>query len=144
MIDARKIPWPRILAEGIAIVISILLAFGIEAWWSNRQVLQNVQENLIALSDELHDNIRQVEHELSYRHAVIASIEKLFLSVDSANGLSPGEVDNLISDLTWDGRIDISTGALLNVLQSGVFTGIEDGELRKALAVLPTCTTIPR
>jgi len=28
----RSIPWPRILAEGVAIVLSILLAFGIQAW----------------------------------------------------------------------------------------------------------------
>jgi hypothetical protein len=26
----RSIPWPRILAEGFAIVVSILLAFGIQ------------------------------------------------------------------------------------------------------------------
>jgi hypothetical protein len=34
--DARKIPWGRILAEGILIVVSILLAFSIEAWWARR------------------------------------------------------------------------------------------------------------
>ena len=33
----RSIPWPRILAEGVAIVVSILLAFGIQAWWEDSQ-----------------------------------------------------------------------------------------------------------
>ena len=32
-----KIPWPRVLAEGAVIVVSILLALGAEAWWSARQ-----------------------------------------------------------------------------------------------------------
>jgi hypothetical protein len=35
----RSIPWPRILAEGGAIVVSILLAFGIQAWWEGAQEL---------------------------------------------------------------------------------------------------------
>jgi hypothetical protein len=34
---SRSIPWPRILAEGGAIVVSILFAFGIQAWWEGRQ-----------------------------------------------------------------------------------------------------------
>jgi hypothetical protein len=32
-----KIPWPRILAEGLVIVVSILLAFWIDAWWDRQQ-----------------------------------------------------------------------------------------------------------
>ena len=33
----RQIPWSRVLVEGVVIVGSILLAFGIDAWWSARQ-----------------------------------------------------------------------------------------------------------
>jgi len=29
----RQIPWLRVFVEGVVIVVSILLAFGIEAWW---------------------------------------------------------------------------------------------------------------
>ena len=32
----QPIPWLRIGAEGVAIVVSILLAFGIQAWWEAR------------------------------------------------------------------------------------------------------------
>jgi len=35
-VSHRKIPWPRVLVEGAVIVGSILLAFGIEAWWDDR------------------------------------------------------------------------------------------------------------
>ncbi|NNF14991.1 MAG: hypothetical protein HKN72_17325 [Gemmatimonadetes bacterium] len=31
------IPWIRVVAEGFVIVVSILMAFGIEAWWQGRQ-----------------------------------------------------------------------------------------------------------
>lgn len=36
----RQIPWLRIFAEGTAIVISILLAFAIDAWWQRRAELE--------------------------------------------------------------------------------------------------------
>jgi len=138
MTKSPKIPWPRILAEGVAIVVSILLAFGIEAWWSNREVRLNVQENLIALRDELGSNLREIEYELSYRHAVIASIEKLSSSDGSASSLTPEEIDKLIGDITWYGRADVSMGALESALQSDVFTEIEDRELQRHIAALPT------
>ena len=32
----QKIAWKRLFAEGAAILISILLAFGIEAWWQEQ------------------------------------------------------------------------------------------------------------
>jgi len=33
----RQVPWLRVFVEGVVIVLSILLAFGIEAGWSERQ-----------------------------------------------------------------------------------------------------------
>ncbi len=41
-----QIPWPRVFVEGVVIVGSVLLAFGIEAWWdgvqeAERLILQN-------------------------------------------------------------------------------------------------------
>ncbi len=36
-----QIQWPRFVIEGVVIVASILLAFGIEAWWENRQERQD-------------------------------------------------------------------------------------------------------
>ena len=36
MTDSQTLPWKRLLAEAVAIVLSILLAFAIDAWWDNR------------------------------------------------------------------------------------------------------------
>ena len=124
----REIPWPRIFAEGVAIVVSILLAVGIEAWWSDRQIRQDVQDNLIALRAELDSNLGVIERELSYRQVIISSIEALDTTIFNESTLSPDEVDKLLGDLTWIGVSEFSTGALGSILQSGVFTNIEDGE----------------
>lgn len=36
MTQTQKIAWPTILAEAAAIIVSILLAFAIDAWWDAR------------------------------------------------------------------------------------------------------------
>ncbi len=48
-----EIHWPRILAEGAAIVVSILLAFWIQAWWDERQDRSDELVILAALVEEL-------------------------------------------------------------------------------------------
>jgi hypothetical protein len=39
-----SIPWLRVLIEGVVIVGSILLAFGIDAWWNERQETEAAEE----------------------------------------------------------------------------------------------------
>lgn len=34
---SKGVPWLRVLIEGVVIVGSILLGFGIDAWWEGRQ-----------------------------------------------------------------------------------------------------------
>lgn len=36
MTETRKIPWKRLAVEATAIIVSILLAFAIDAWWEER------------------------------------------------------------------------------------------------------------
>ena len=60
MPEHRKIPWKRTVVEAVAIVISILLAFAIDAWWEEQKerdiehrTLQALQRDLIASNEEL-------------------------------------------------------------------------------------------
>lgn len=45
--------WLRRLADGVAIVASILLAFGIQAWWESHQDVQIERQALSTLTEEL-------------------------------------------------------------------------------------------
>ena len=47
--------WSRILAEGSAIVVSILLAFAIQAWWEGRQSRALEQDTLDQLAANFED-----------------------------------------------------------------------------------------
>ena len=52
----RTIPWLRVAIEGLVIVSSILLAFGIDAWWSSRQVKVERALTLALLEDQMRSN----------------------------------------------------------------------------------------
>lgn len=47
------IPWSRVIAEGTAIVLSILLAFAIDAWWDRRSELAEEAVFLVTLRQEM-------------------------------------------------------------------------------------------
>ena len=53
---ASKIPWLRVFVEGAVIVGSILLAFGIDAWWDEQQEREEEQRLLLDLIQEFEAN----------------------------------------------------------------------------------------
>ena len=57
----RQIPWLRVFVEGVVIVGSILLAFGIEAWWDGSQDRGVEEAHLVALDSDLTESIRLME-----------------------------------------------------------------------------------
>jgi len=61
--NGRTIPAVRLLAEGIVIVASILLAFGIDAWWDAREVREDTRAHLNAVGIELREHLRLIEEQ---------------------------------------------------------------------------------
>jgi hypothetical protein len=82
MVNSRQILWPRIFAEGAAIVVSILLAFSIEAWWTERQDRANEADTLVRLSAEMAVNIDRL-NDPQYRLGFQATAD-LYNAVEAA------------------------------------------------------------
>lgn len=133
-----SIEWKRISVEGAAIVVSILLAFSIDAWWNNYRDRSEERGILLGLRAEFEQNLAFIETELSYRGAVVASILKIFEASDGRTTIEPDVLDELIGDITWWRNIDYSRGAIDGVLQSGRLSLVENEELRRLLASLPS------
>jgi hypothetical protein len=53
MAVSAQLPWKRLVAEVVAIVFGILLAFAIDAWWQDRADRQVEAQYLRALRDDL-------------------------------------------------------------------------------------------
>jgi len=61
MSKSNEISWKRLTAEAVAIVVSILLAFSIDAWWNNRQRETEVQNTISNLAIEFADSADEFE-----------------------------------------------------------------------------------
>jgi len=136
--NTQNIPWNRIAVEAAAIVGSILLAFAIDAWWDDRQDRAVEQRILVGLKSEFEQNLGLIETEFSYRNAVVDSILKIFDASVAPTSLEPEVLDRLIGDLTWWQNIKYSRGAIDGLLQSGGLSLIENEDLSRVLASIPS------
>jgi len=60
MADSRIIPWKTIAAEAVAVVVSILLAFAIDAWWTDKKESEVAHSALLALRDDFKASSQQL------------------------------------------------------------------------------------
>ena len=69
----------RLLLEGFVIVVSILLAFAIDAWWDDRQEAEEARLQVERVVVELEANIVRLEDQVE-RLDVTTAAAKRFLS----------------------------------------------------------------
>jgi len=102
MPNSKEIPWIRLTAEGGAIVISILLAFWIDAWWSDRQSDRDERDYLSTLQVVLIERRSNFDIMMKYTSSIRNSNRTLLdAAVNPEVRLSDDELDKLISGLTW-------------------------------------------
>ncbi|MHC4986028.1 MAG: hypothetical protein ACYTFO_07725 [Planctomycetota bacterium] len=128
----QRIPWRRVLAEGAIIVVSILLAFGIQAWWDHRQEARDETVVLAALLDEFQAKMDQLEMRRTFHTSLLESCRKLIrASISEDESLTPEDVDRLLADLWWYNPQGEWESAILGALyDGGNLTVISDPELR--------------
>ena len=116
----RKIPWPRIAVEGVAIVASILLAFSIDAWWGDRQQREAEQVVLQALLDDLQVKQVLLADMNLFSNAIFKSAETL-LRVAAGAEQRPSEdtINRLIIDTWWVSSEALWDSAPMNLLVAG-------------------------
>jgi len=137
MTISKRTSWSGLLAEGTAIVASILLAFAIQAWWERSNEAEEQRRILTAILTELRSNIENIDSELEYRRAALANIQRIFDVSSGRATAEPGEEIQLLANLNWWGKVAFATGALDSLIQGGRLQIIENEGLRFRLASLP-------
>lgn len=135
MVAKREIQWPRILAEGTAIVVSILLAFAIDAWWQDRKEAKDQSAQISSLLGEF----KEARHHLD---AQLRSLESsLAGTLDVLKLMGPDVSDS--ANLAFRASFDVGVTApqydvLLYVLASrnDIYSGGID--LRPKLQAWPS------
>jgi hypothetical protein len=83
MTDTQRIPWKRLSVEAAAIVVSILLAFAIDAWWEDRNERIEEAEILGQFLITLDEDIRELEIKISVFKKMIDGITEIVSHIES-------------------------------------------------------------
>jgi len=129
-----RIHWPRVLVEGVVIVGSILLAFGIDAWWDQSQRRgeeQRLLRNLHAEFQEARDTLRVSIDRHRVYHGSAASLVQGTNTGLATPALSFRPIYQTFVALN---TTHLKTGALDGALSSGRLDIVSDEELRSLLA----------
>ncbi|HKJ18845.1 MAG TPA: hypothetical protein VJ984_15935 [Xanthomonadales bacterium] len=126
----------RLLAEGLVVVASILIAFSLDAWWDDRQLAEEMAEDLAIVEYELTENLRLVELALEITGRVVSASDEIVATLN-ANPDNP-EVAIAGNILYWglfaSPTLDPSFGGIDTWIAAGRLAGIESIELRQRLA----------
>ena len=135
MSGTNKTTWLRLLAEATAIILSILAAFAIDAWWEDAQQQKHLHSVLGFLEAEFVENIDLINQNIDYVNADQAYL-KLFIN------MSPEDASKILSDRTfatlvaiWRPGTEISNNNfIIGMLESENLPLLDYPRLQEAIA----------
>lgn len=134
MASVRDIPWLRISAEGAAIVVSILLAFAIDAWWEQRGEHADEQVIISELSAEFSVAEAQIIDLIADHERNLENFERLIELLSSDDVAShEAEVFLLANDLWTIAPYEPRMPVYQNLLVAAGLDRISDESIRRSL-----------
>ena len=123
-----------ILLEGLAIVLSILLAFAIDAWWNEQLERAEEKEVLKSLTVDFEANLEEANLVISIHDRQIQSVAKLMrLNEEQILDLASDEIASIVSSMANPWGFDAVRGAVDALIGSGKLEILRDRRLREAL-----------
>tara|TARA_R110002073_G_scaffold4213_1_gene27977 strand:- start:117972 stop:118700 length:729 start_codon:yes stop_codon:yes gene_type:complete len=123
------------IGEIVLVVIGILIALQINNWNNNRIEALSEQTTLKSLQIDFKTNINNVNDAYnSFMEAYEASVSLLEIIKDD-NSIDASEIEHLLDDIINKTKsLDIITGSLDEIFNTGSFNLIRDPNLRKQLS----------
>ena len=117
-------------------MVSILIAFALDAWWDDKQLEQETAEDLAIVEYELAENIRLVQVTLDILNQVIASNKTLLAELKAHPDSDTVEIEDttILWGLFSNPTLDPSFGGTDAWIANGRLGGLDSPILRKRLA----------
>lgn len=130
----KSLPWTRLLAEGVVVVVSILLALGADAWWSDRLAESARQEWLAALATDLETNASQALSYAERSEGDLGIVQRfVFMSAEEAALIPEDSAWSYLVALWRPNPAPVNTEAIVAALEGAPVLAAEDDELRRAI-----------
>ena len=129
------IAWQRLALEGAVIIVSILLAFGIDAWWEEHKDRMKEQEILVGLQEEFHLTRELLANAMETLSERVLTLEALLIAIDVGSPAKELSIsDDFMQAMLAPSTTDLGSGALDALLNSGRVELLENKSLRAKLA----------
>jgi len=126
--------WIRAFLEGAVIVGSILLAFGIEAWWDRRNERAEETSIVIGLHDQFSRYKEYLNEMIDYQILKSTTVQDLLLIIQQNQWKEQAvRIDTLLGIALRPATMDLGDGVLESTISSGHLDLISDQELRLKL-----------
>ena len=131
----QKLKWRSAFLDGFAVLVGILLAFAIDAWWDLRSQNEEARAYLVALETELLENRRIIDGDLVVLRSWVADSRSFLEDVVSPSAEPSNEqIKRMIWETDPSQTTPLLTAALEDLKSSGGLLAIESAALRRAIA----------
>ena len=126
--------WKRLVVEGFVIVVSILLAFAIDAWWDEQRETRDAEDQVARVVAELRGNVAILESQDELLDQTTQAAKE-FLSIigPDAAPVSAQDIGSMIYRIYSVGTLSLSRSATQDFLSSGQLTDGHWIDIRLAL-----------
>jgi hypothetical protein len=134
-----RVHWPRVLAEGVAIVVSILLAFALNAWWEADRARDDEAAILQGLWVDFETTLGSLAQALAAQQTRVAVADTILqLTGPSPTRVTEDRAEDLLARLV-NGAVPFRPvqGTLEALFASQGLGSISSPALRSALAAWP-------
>jgi hypothetical protein len=129
--------WKRLVTEGLVIMVSILLAFAIDAWWDDQQEKRSAEGQVARVVAELQANVFLLQGQAeALEESTRATREFLLLMAPEPEPVSESKVASLVERMYSVGTISLNHSAADAFLSTGQLTDGPWVQIRLDLADL--------
>jgi hypothetical protein len=135
-----NLPWRRTMVESVAIILSILLAFAIDAGWDAFKERNQEKAFLVSLLSDFKETRSQLDEGIDAHMRIIDFARQLlgFHGVDTPN-IEPEALETMLGAVFFDWQaLYLPSGSRDALFASGDIEIIRNEELRAMLAAWPS------
>lgn len=140
MENSRQIPWRRTMVESVAIILSILLAFAIDAGWDAFKEQSQEKAFLESLLSDFKETRSRIDESTdAHMECIDLALQLLDLLGDVAPNIEPEALEQMLGEVFYDWQsLYLPSGSRDALFASGDIEIIDNEELRGMLAAWPS------
>ena len=140
MENSRQIPWRRTMVESVAIILSILFAFAIDAGWDAIKERSQEKAFLVSLLSDFKETRSRIDESIDAHMRFIDLARQLLgLHGGDTRNIEPEALENMLSAVFFNWQsLYLPSGSRDALFASGDIEIIDNEELRAMLAAWPS------